>query len=135
MKSEGATADEIIEFIRECLEPDFGHMMLRFSKQHLGNQDGVYVFYNSVPKGTRGVDVDNAFSTPKFSIYAAKGERWPSDGPAPAKVKVELFSGGVHRGKSFRGESVPFRAKSGSPEKVVEYLVHFFMENKDALLP
>jgi hypothetical protein len=135
MKSEGATADEIVVFIRECLEPDFGHMMLRFSKQHLGPNDGLIIAYNSVPKGTRGVDVDNAFSNPKFSIWAAKGERWTKDGPAPAKVKIEMFSGGVHRGKSFRGESVPFRAKTASPEKVVEYLVHFFMENKDALLP
>lgn len=133
--SQGATADEIIGFISQCLEPDFGHCILRFSKQHLGNQDGIIVSYNSVPKGTTGVDVLNTHSTPKFSIYAAKGLKWPKDEPAPAKVKIEMFSGSVHEGKSFRGPQVPFRAKTGTPEQVVEYLCHFFLAHKEALLP
>jgi hypothetical protein len=129
-----ATAVEMIAFCKECLEPDFGHAMLRFGRHHLGNEDGFHVLYNSVPKGTTGVAVDNAFSTPKFSISAATGEKWPWDGEV-SKVKLEMFSGSVHEGKSFRGPKVPFRAKTGTPEKVLEYLVAFFMEHKDALLP
>lgn len=131
---EGATAVEMMDFLEECLTPDFGHMMLRFGRPHIGEQDGFHVLYNSVPKGTRGVDVDNAFSSPKFSIYAAAGEKWPWREPVK-KVRVEMFSGSVHEGKSFRGPKVPFRAKTGTPEQVLEYLVRFFLEHKDALLP
>lgn len=129
------TAEQLIAYIKESLEPDFGHAMLRFSRQHLANQDGFLVLYNSVLKGTTGVAVDNAFSAPKFSFYAAPGFKWLKGEPAPEKIKVEMFSGAIHLDKNYRGPKVPFRAKSGSPEKVVEYFVKFFVDNKEALLP
>lgn len=131
---DGTTADEMIAFLADCLLPDFSHMMLNFSRQHLGDEDGVYVSYNSVPHGTTGVAVLNTWATPKFSIYAGKGESWPR-GETCKKVQVKMFSGGVHRGHSFRGLAVPFRAKTGTPEQVLEHLVRYFLENKDVLLP
>jgi hypothetical protein len=129
-----ATAVEMIDLLEGCLEPDFGRAMLRFTRPHLGEQDGFHLLYNSVPRGTTGVAVDNAFSSPKFSFYAAAGERWPWGGEVN-KIKVEMFSGSIHEGKSFRGPKVPFRAKTGTPEKVLEHVVKFFLEHKEALLP
>ena len=129
-----ATAVEMMDFLESCLKPEFGHMMLRFRRPHIGEQDGFHLLYNSVPAGTRGVDVDNAFSSPKFSFYAPPGTKWPWREPVD-KIRVEMFSGSVHEDKSFRGPKVPFRAKTGTPEKVLEYVVKFFLEHKDALLP
>lgn len=135
------TADEIMNFLHECLDPDFGHMLLRIRRTTLGNSDGIHVLYNSVPQGTRGVDVDNAFATPKFSIEAAPGLRWKTNEPAPEKLKVEMFSGAIYLdkepkfGSGQKLSTMKFRAKTGTPEQVVEYLCRFFVENKGALLP
>jgi hypothetical protein len=133
--SKGATAPEMIAFLKECLEPEFGNAMLRFSRPHLGDEDGFILSYNSVPAGTDGVAVLNTWATPKFSIHGAPGARWDWDGHT-TKVKLEMFSGSVYSGRQFgKGESIKLRSKTGTPEQVITYLVRFFMENKAILLP
>jgi hypothetical protein len=137
IKKEGATTEEMIAFLKECLEPDFGHMMLNFSRTHLSDRhDGFILSYNSVPKGTRGVDVLNTFATPKFSFFTPKNITW-NWGESTSKVKVEHFSGSMYLDKSgdFTRGKLQFRAKTGTPEQVLEYFVRFFLTNKEALLP
>lgn len=132
---EGATAQEIIDFLNECLEPEFGDMALQIDTgPRIGPEDSVYVRYAGVAKGSPRIDIENALSSGLFSIYAAPGEKWPRGGKAPAKLKVEQVRGGLYQGTSFIGTpKILMRAKSGTPEKVVEYLIKFFMDNKSLM--
>jgi hypothetical protein len=127
------TGDDIARQIGEKLEPHFGHMTFHVDRQNLGNQDGVYVTYASVPKGSAEIDALNARSNPMISIYKAPGTKWPQGEAAPAKLVTEMFRGSLVRDKD-HGSALKFRKKTAEPQKIVDYIVKFFLDNKDKLL-
>ncbi len=130
----GPTSEEIVRQLREKLVPVFGHLLLKIKVgARLGNQDSVYVTYASVPPNAGEVDALNARSNPMFSITAGKGHRWYADQPSPAKVTVENFRGSMDADRNHKSR-LKFRAKTDSPEKIVKYLVDFFMKHKTTLL-
>ena len=129
---EGATAREIIDFLKECLEPDFGSMTLFIEEgPRIGPNDTVHVTYASVPREASRLDKMNALSSGRFVIFAPEGEKWLRGESAPQKLKVEMVSGALYKGNTAVGsEKVRMKAKSGSAEKVVEHLIKFFVDNK-----
>lgn len=129
---DGATAQEIIDFLKECLEPEFGDMSLEIDEgPRIGPDSSVFVKYAGVPKASPRLDKENAKSKGLFSIYAADGYKWPRGAASPAKLKVEHVRGGLYKGDSFIDTpKVMMRAKSGTAEVVVKHLIKFFMDNK-----
>lgn len=133
----GPTAKDLAAEISAVLK-DWHPFMLN-ARQGLRldkNNDSVMVTYASVPKGSPELDALNAKTNPKWHITAAPGEKWFQDGPAPAKLKIEHFSGSIRRTKSWdKADKVTFRAKTGTPAQIVKYLADFFAKNREAFLP
>jgi len=125
-QNKGPTAPEMAKIIYTSL-PEYHHMLLKSKQgQKLGDHDGVYVSYASVPKGSTELEALNAKWNPMFSITEAKGHSWYADGPSPAKVKIEMFRGSGPHG---------FRAKTGTPDAIMKYLVHYFKQGQAEMIP
>jgi hypothetical protein len=106
----------------------------------LGDHDSVMITYASVPAGAPELDALNAKTNPKWHIAEvhspARDQRWRLDGPAPSKVMIEHFSGSIRRKNNWdKANKVVFRAKTGTPEQILRYLVDFFRKNREAFLP
>lgn len=128
------TSQEIIDTLNATLGQHFGGMIFKVSnKPRLGNEDFVHVVYASVHKDAGELAALNAQSNPMFKIEAASGHRWHLDQPAPAKVVVEKFRGSLNINRDYSSR-LKFRAKTGTPDLVIKYLIDFFMKNKDVLL-
>ena len=149
LENKGPTAHEMASQISSAVKAILGDQYLFYAKQgaRLSNHDAVMVTYASVPKGSPEIDALNAKTNPMWHITAAKDHFWWTDGPAPAKVTIEMFRGDIQKeqkrfdpfsaeGRKLAKENkVTFRAKTDTPDKVVKYLVDFIKKNREHFLP
>jgi hypothetical protein len=136
----GQTAKEIAAQIMLELKEFAGFKLHARQGLRLGNHDSVMITYASVPTGAPELDALNAKTNPKWHITEAdkmtREQRWLLDGPAPSKVKIEHFSGSIRRKNDWnKANNIVFRAKTGTPQQIVQYLVDFFRKNREAFLP
>ncbi len=129
------TGDEMAAQIKAALEPIYGHLKFRviYERNRLdssGKMGTFWIRFANVKKGASDLDTLNANHQAWIMIKAAgepeygKITLWPYGTPAPEKVKA---SDEHHRG---------FRAKTASPQAIVDYVVKFFMDNRaDFLVP
>lgn len=117
------TADDIIQKIKDGIGSTFdGLTMIINHGPILGNEDSVYINYRSVSPDSGRLAMENAKHICQISIEA--GRAWKPKEAAPDKVKVEQF----------RNSGCPkIRAMVGTPEKVVAYVVKYFLNNAKAL--
>lgn len=117
------TADDIIQKIKEGVGSAFdGFTMIIDHGPILGQEDSVYINYRSVAPDSGRLAMENAKHICQISIEA--GRAWKPKEAAPDKVKVEQF----------RNSGCPkMRAMVGTPEKVIAYVVKYFLSNKEIL--
>ena len=130
----GPPATEIISELKKALDPIFGHKLLKIDTgARIGPEDSVYIVYASVPKGSPEIDALNAKSSPMISISSAKNEKWFRGQPSPPKLEAAWFRGSLVANRNYK-DGLKFRRKTDSPDKIVKYVIDFFLKNKVDLL-
>ncbi len=127
------TGHEMLAQINNALLSVFGHMKFHatYTLNRLAPEARMGTFwirFQNVPKGASELDTLNANHKVWIKVQAAGepeyGNRtlWPFGDLAPEKVKA---SDEHNRG---------FRAKTGTPQAIVDYIIKYFMEHKAELL-
>lgn len=117
------TADDIIQKIRDGIGSTFEGLTLIIDHGPiLGDEDSVYINYRSVSPNSGRLAMENAKHICQISIEA--GRAWKPKGPAPDRIKVEQFR---------NSGSPKMRAMTGTPEKVIAYVVKYFLSNTKTL--
>ena len=120
------TGEEMADEIRSALERLFPGQLVNVSYGAGGLGSSIYIHYANVPRGTKGVAVDNASGHTKILIQSSgigyEAARKPWD-PAPEKVEISPVV--APRGT--------FRRKKGSPRQIVSALIAAFKKHQEAL--
>jgi hypothetical protein len=114
------TGPEMEAAIRTALEPRY-HDRFLVVKYTEGIAPSLWLHFANVPRSAPDLDRWNAKYHMKISVFGVPATQKPWT-PIPPRLKVETSIG--PRGL--------FRAKTGTPQQIVDYLIKFFTTN-DAL--
>ena len=116
------TGQELADTMRTALGPMFREQSLVI-KYTENIAPSLWIFYASCPPGSPEIEWWNAKVHYKIGVFPVPSSRAPWT-PAPAKAKAEA---------TIANPRTLFRAKSGTPQQVVDYIIRFFKSNEQLL--
>ena len=123
-----ANAAAMADAIRNALAPVFAGYEFRVGKGHVveGSDESVRVGAYGIPAGSDELTRLNAQTMIALSVTTKRRGGWPKDAPPPEQVTVETTQTGIKRAPALR-------ARTDTPEKIVQYVVKWMTEHADEI--
>lgn len=125
------TAEDIRQYMASQLDPLFKGLAFVVYRQSILGNDSVNIDFFQVPKGAPDID---HWNSPVYIKVVLDGVRLPTTPKGePAWKKNDPTPGALKAWEARSHGGVRFRAKTGAPKAVVDYIVKWFKTNADKL--